>query len=119
MATNTTSANITTIERMPMASNAGANVGERKDSPVSRHRDVAADLAERFVNEPPYSRKEESKLLWKIDLRLIPLLFLNLSLPSVDKLVTSTAALYGMNQDTKLTGNMYALVGSAFYVCIS
>ncbi|KAK2032984.1 MFS general substrate transporter [Colletotrichum zoysiae] len=69
----------------------------------------------RFVNEPGYDRAEEIKLRWKLDLRLIPLLWLNITLPAMDKVTPSTAALYGFREDLGLKGDEYAWVGSAFY----
>ena len=82
----------------------------------SKGRDVAADLVQRFANEPDYDRNEERKVRFKVDFRLIPFLFLNITLPAMDKITPSTAALYGLRQDTGLTGDKYAWVGSAFYV---
>ena len=81
-------------------------------------RDVAADLAEQFANEPDYDCSEEVKLRWKIDCRLIPLLFLNITLPAMDKITPSTGALYGLREDLGLKGDQYAWVGSAFYVSL-
>ncbi|KAK7226746.1 hypothetical protein V2G26_014749 [Clonostachys chloroleuca] len=77
--------------------------------------DVAAEIAKNFANEPPYDNEEEKRLRWKIDLRLIPLLFLNITLPALDKVTPSTGALYGLREDLKLKGSEYAWVGSSFY----
>lgn len=94
--------------------------GDQKEGytePVySKRRDVAADLVQKFANEPPYDRSEDRKVRFKIDFRLIPFLFLNITLPAMDKITPSTAALYGLREDTGLTGDKYAWVGSAFYV---
>lgn len=86
---------------------------------VKRGGDLAADLlAERFTNEPPYDREEELKLRFKLDMRLIPFLFLNITLPAMDKVTPATGALYGLREDLGLKGDEYAWVGSAFYVSI-
>ena len=82
-------------------------------------RDIAANLAEQFANEPDYDRAEEVKLRWKIDRRLIPILFLNITLPAMDKITPSTGALYGLREDLGLKGDEYSWVGSAFYVSLS
>jgi ACS family allantoate permease-like MFS transporter len=79
--------------------------------------DIAAAYADRLDGENAYTRKEEVRLRWKLDLRLVPILWLNTTLGAMDKVTTSTAALYGMQQHTGLTGNRYSWVGSAFYVC--
>ncbi|KAI8174151.1 putative transporter [Colletotrichum sp. SAR 10_65] len=95
------------------------------DSKTIRHRshnsggrDIAAHLADQFANEPDYDRREEVKLRWKLDFRLIPFLWLNITLPAMDKITPSTGALYGMREDLGLKGDQYAWVGSAFYVSI-
>lgn len=89
---------------------------EMKNLHKGAGRDIAAGLAEQFANEPDYDRKEEVKLRWKIDLRLIPFLWLNITLPAMDKITPSTGALYGLREDLGLHGTQYAWVGSAFYV---
>jgi hypothetical protein len=78
--------------------------------------DIAATYANQFVGENAYTKKEETRLRWKLDLRLVPLLWFNVTLGAMDKVTTATAALYGFRADTGLTGNRYSWVGSAFYV---
>lgn len=78
--------------------------------------DVAAELAEMFEGGEGYTRKEVVRLRWKLDFRLIPILWFNVLLPAMDKVSNGTAALYGLRQDLNLVGNQYAWVGSIFYV---
>lgn len=78
--------------------------------------DVAAAYANRLDGEGAYTNKEGNRLRWKLDRRLVPILFFNVTLSAMDKITTSTAALYGMKTATNLTGNRYSWVGSAFYV---
>jgi hypothetical protein len=78
--------------------------------------DVAAAYADKLDGEGAYTAKEEKRLRWKLDLRLVPILWFNITLVAMDKVTTSTATLYGMKKDTDLTGNRYSWVGSAFYV---
>jgi MFS transporter, ACS family, allantoate permease len=78
--------------------------------------DVAAAYANQLQGESAYTRKEWTRLRWKLDLRLVPLLWFNVTLGAMDKVTTSTAALYGFRDDTGLTGDRYSWVGSAFYV---
>lgn len=80
--------------------------------------DIAAAYADRLDGENSYTAREEKRLRWKLDLRLVPILWLNVTLSAMDKVTTSTAALYGMKTATNLTGNRYSWVGSAFYVSI-
>ncbi|KAI8304088.1 putative transporter [Colletotrichum sp. SAR11_240] len=84
------------------------------DSKTIRHRshngggrDIAAHLADQFANEPDYDRQEEVKLRWKLDFRLIPFLWLNITLPAMDKITPSTGALYGMREDLGLKGDHF------------
>lgn len=78
--------------------------------------DIAAAYADALDGENAYTAAEEKRLRWKLDLRLVPILWLNITLAAMDKVTTSTAALYGMKTATGLTGNRYSWVGSAFYV---
>ncbi|KAB2576450.1 putative transporter [Lasiodiplodia theobromae] len=81
-----------------------------------------ADVAARFlaslddsVKHRPITPKEARKVLWKIDLTILPLLGISVIIACVDKLVISNAAIYGMATDTKLVGDKFAWVGSVFY----
>ena len=82
----------------------------------NRDVDIAAAYADRLDGENAYTSKEAARLRWKLDLRLVPILWLNVTLSAMDKVTTSTAALYGLRTATNLTGNRYSWVGSAFYV---
>ncbi|EGV66382.1 hypothetical protein PSN45_003019 [Yamadazyma tenuis] len=62
-----------------------------------------------------YTPEEARKLLWKIDLMLIPMMTIIITLAAADKIVISNAAVYGMTADLKLVGNKYSWVGSIFY----
>ncbi|KAK8085420.1 hypothetical protein PG997_006691 [Apiospora hydei] len=82
----------------------------------ANHTDVAAQYANHFASsDETYSQREEWRLRWKLDMRLVPLLWFNVTLGSMDKVTTSTAALYNFRQDTGLDGDKYSWVGSAFY----
>lgn len=95
-------------------------VGQTKESAhgqmFSSDEDIAAAYADRLDGENAFTPKEGNRLRWKLDMRLVPILWLNVTLSAMDKVTTSTAALYGMKTDTNLTGNRYSWVGSAFYV---
>lgn len=80
--------------------------------------DIAAKYANQLEGENAYTRKEWLRLRWKLDLRLVPLLWFNVTLGAMDKVTTATAALYGFREDTGLTGDRYSWVGSAFYVSV-
>ncbi|KAF2087945.1 putative allantoate permease [Saccharata proteae CBS 121410] len=87
---------------------------------ISPTRDV--DVAARFllaldpsIRDTPIDPKEARKVLWKIDLILLPLLWITTIIGAVDKVVISNAAIYGMKTDCHLVGNQYSWVGSIFY----
>lgn len=83
---------------------------------TSHNVDIAAQFADEFADGEGYSREEATRLRWKLDLRLVPLLWFNVTLGAMDKVTTATAALYGFREDTGLVGDKYSWVGSAFYV---
>jgi hypothetical protein len=56
--------------------------------PAVRDVDIAAAYADRLEGENAYSRKEEMKLRWKLDWRLVPILWMNVTLGAMDKLST-------------------------------
>jgi len=47
--------------------------------------DIAAAYANQFNGENAYSRKEEVRLRWKLDTRLVPILWFNITLSAMDK----------------------------------
>lgn len=55
-------------------------------------------------------------LLWKVDLRLIPLLYLTYMLQSIDKTTLSYAAVFNLREDTHLRQTEYSWLGSLFYL---
>lgn len=71
-----------------------ATVGEGKiDGDIdSKNLDVAAAYLS-SAGDIPYTPAEERALRWRLDKRLVPLLFLNVTLGAVDKSTISTGAL--------------------------
>ena len=82
---------------------------------VGSNVDVAAAYANQFADGEGYSQREWWRLRWKLDMRLVPLLWFNVTLGAMDKITTSTAALNDVREDTNLYGDRYSWVGSAFY----
>lgn len=88
------------------------------DSTAAKDEDIAAKFLATInpsVKADPVSSSEARKLLWKIDLILIPLISVSTILAAVDKVIISNAAIYGMEKDTHLIGSDYSWVGSIFY----
>ncbi|KAL2833894.1 major facilitator superfamily transporter [Aspergillus cavernicola] len=57
-----------------------------------------------------------SRLRWKLDLRLLPLLCLTYALQSIDKTTLSYAAVFGLQDDLHLKGSEYSWLGAIFYL---
>ncbi|KAF4626864.1 hypothetical protein G7Y89_g11291 [Cudoniella acicularis] len=57
-----------------------------------------------------------SVLLRKIDLRLLPVLFITFNFNFIDKSILSSASVFGLGDDINLVGNQYSWVSSMFYV---
>ncbi|KAL6251756.1 hypothetical protein RBB50_001966 [Rhinocladiella similis] len=85
---------------------------------VGRDADVAAVFLaklDRSIIDNPVSHQEARKVLWKIDLIILPLMAATIILAAVDKVIISNAAIYGMLKDTHLTSSEYSWTGSIFY----
>ncbi|OJJ35937.1 hypothetical protein ASPWEDRAFT_134459 [Aspergillus wentii DTO 134E9] len=55
------------------------------------------------------------RVLRKIDFQLIPLLFVTYNLNFMDKTILSSASVFGLKDDTNITGDQYSWVSSIFY----
>ncbi len=55
---------------------------------VAANEDIAAAYADALEGENAYSRKEEVRLRWKLDIRLVPILWFNITLSAIDKVST-------------------------------
>lgn len=58
----------------------------------------------------------DRKLLWKIDLYLLPLVCLLYAVQFMDKMSNSYAAVMGLREDLDMHGDRYSWTGSAFYL---
>ncbi|GAM82996.1 hypothetical protein ANO11243_009820 [Dothideomycetidae sp. 11243] len=97
-------------------SNIATNVPEQ-GKVIDQH-DVAAQFMAKLdssIAHDPISHQEARKVLWKIDLTLIPMIMVTCILCAVDKVIIANAAIYGMKKDAHLVGNEYSWVGSIFY----
>ncbi|KAL4882969.1 major facilitator superfamily domain-containing protein [Aspergillus karnatakaensis] len=92
--------------------------GETLEKQDNTNKDVAAQFLSRLdaaITDSPVTAEESRRVLWKIDLILIPLIMITVILAAVDKVIISNASIYGMSDETNLTGNQYSWVGSIFY----
>ncbi|KAJ5584646.1 uncharacterized protein N7459_004446 [Penicillium hispanicum] len=74
-------------------------MAESSTSPVAEQTDNAA----------------AKRVLRKIDRQLVPLLFVTYMLNFMDKTILSSAAVFGLEDDTGLVGQQYSWVSSVFY----
>lgn len=76
-----------------------------------------ADVGFEYKNELPQKidKEVERRLLWKIDLMLMPLLFISYGLQYYDKAAMGNAAVFGLLEDLDLSSKRYSNATSAFY----
>ena len=75
---------------------------------VSKNTDTASGTIEDL--------QSDRSLLWKIDLRLMPLVCITYMLQSIDKTTLGYAAVFGLKTDADLTGPEYSWVSAIFYL---
>ncbi|KAJ4259005.1 hypothetical protein NW762_008093 [Fusarium torreyae] len=88
------------------------------ENPEESYPDVAVKFLANLsphIAEAPITPEESRKLLWKIDLILLPILGISVLIAAVDKVIISNAAIYGLKKDTKLVGDEFSWIGSVFY----
>lgn len=78
--------------------------------------DVALNLLHSAQEGDVLDIKQSRKLLWKIDLWLIPLLCITYALQSIDKTTLNYAAVFGLRDDLGLSSNEYSWAGAIFYL---
>ncbi|KAI5919037.1 putative allantoate permease [Camillea tinctor] len=78
--------------------------------------DIAAKILARAQDHAPITEGEMEAVRWKIDWHMVPMLFVCLQLSGWDKVVISTAVLYGMKEDLGMSGYQYSWAGSIMYI---
>lgn len=83
--------------------------------------DITGDVDEAMkyaieTEEIELTDADAKKLLMKIDIFLLPLVCLLYALQFMDKTSSSYAAIMGLRQHYKMTGDQYSWVGSSFYL---
>jgi hypothetical protein len=74
--------------------------------------DVVADEVQEVS---PHTKALAKRLIRKIDLRILAIMFVTYNLNFMDKTILSSAAVFGLTDDTHLHGSQYSWVGSIFY----
>lgn len=55
------------------------------------------------------------RVVRKIDVRILVIMFVTYNLNFIDKIILSSAAVFGLEEDNHLHGSQYSWVGSIFY----
>ncbi len=77
---------------------------------------VAADVFEAEIqNVSPYTKALAKRVIRKIDMRILTVMFVTYNLNFMDKTILSSAAVFGLKDDNHLMGDQYNWVGSIFY----
>jgi MFS family permease len=72
-------------------------------------------VEEEFQEVSPYTKALAKRVLRKIDLRVLLIMFITYNLNFMDKTILSSAAVFGLEDDNHLVGTQYSWVGSIFY----
>lgn len=86
-----------------------------KEVQITSNVDQAMDFVLQH-GEVTYDKERDRKLLWKIDLYLMPVMCLLYCFQFMDKLSNSYASILGLRTELHMHGNMYAWTGTAFYL---
>jgi len=77
---------------------------------------TSPSIAEEEVQDVSPSTKALAKrVIRKIDLRILVIMFVTYNLNFMDKTILSSAAVFGLTEDNHLVGKQYSWVGSIFY----
>ncbi|EKG17513.1 Major facilitator superfamily [Macrophomina phaseolina MS6] len=73
------------------------------------------DVETSIADQPLYDAKETSRILRKVDFRLLPMLTLLYVLSFIDRSNIGNAKIAGMNEDLRLTGAQYNIALTVFF----
>uniref|UniRef100_A0A8H7NQC4 Major facilitator superfamily (MFS) profile domain-containing protein n=1 Tax=Bionectria ochroleuca TaxID=29856 RepID=A0A8H7NQC4_BIOOC len=77
-----------------------------------KNTDEAAAYLTNAEHYEPLTPAQHKKFMRKVDMILLPMLFLVATLGAIDKVALGTAALYGLREDNGLVGQQYSWLGS-------
>lgn len=76
----------------------------------------SVDVAQEEVQElSPYTQALAKRVIRKIDMRILAIMFVTYNLNFMDKTILSSAAVFGLTEDNHLVGKQYSWVSSIFY----
>lgn len=92
-------------------------VGVDKDAELTAMDKSPADVIEGSIDiAPEYSDAYFRKLRWKIDLWLLPLMWVCYGTQQADKTSLGVQAVFGIREDTGLVGDQYNWLSTGFYL---
>lgn len=94
---------------------AGADAVVPEAEAVAAANEKALDHTER-ESLPEIDRQAEKKLLWKLDLAIVPMVMLLYLLNNLDRVNLGNARLFHLDEDLNLHGNRYQLAVSILFV---
>ncbi|KAF5245011.1 hypothetical protein FANTH_7479 [Fusarium anthophilum] len=97
-----------------IANEAHLEVYQRPDMEVAIYPSAAGSAL--LPQENDIDHEAANRVLAKIDKAIIPLLFITYMLNFMDKVILSSAAVFGLREDTQLKGQQYSWAGSVFYL---
>jgi sugar phosphate permease len=111
---------MTDVEKIPAAATIRSRLDATTESDLPSCTETEAEAeaeAENTINAASeYSDEFYRKLLWKIDLCLLPLMWLSYGTQQADKNSLSTQAVFGIREDTGLVGDQFNWLSTGFYI---
>ncbi|RDW84269.1 hypothetical protein BP6252_01859 [Coleophoma cylindrospora] len=83
---------------------------------IKQDNEIQETIDETLAVGNEYDTASYRKLLWKIDLWLLPLMWLCYGTQQADKTAVSIQAVFGMRQDTGLVGQQFSWLTTIFYI---
>lgn len=88
---------------------------EKTKSTSSDHHAVDTVVVEPAVELSVQSQALAKRVIRKIDMRILVMMFVTYNLNFMDKTILSSAAVFGLREDNHLAGTEYSWVSSIFY----
>ncbi|TGJ76829.1 hypothetical protein E0Z10_g10810 [Xylaria hypoxylon] len=93
-----------------------SRVDATPEGDISSSIEVEAEVENTVNATSEYSEEYYRKLLWKIDLWLLPLMWFSYGTQQADKNSVSTQAVFGIREDTGLVGDQFNWLSTGFYI---
>ncbi|KAI3318913.1 MFS general substrate transporter [Xylariaceae sp. AK1471] len=102
-------------EKIPIA-DVDSRLNATTEADLSSCTEAEAEVENAINVASEYSEEYYRKLLWKIDLCLLPLMWISYGTQQADKNSLSTQAVFGIRADTGLIGDQFNWLSTGFYI---